>query len=354
MENMERLDFNFYKGKTVLVTGHTGFKGTWLCHLLLKMGANVIGYSLKPNTNPSLFELAKLDDKIVSIIDDIRNYESLLKVFKKYNPEIVFHLAAQPIVSESYKDPKYTYETNMLGTLNVLECIRNTDSVKSFVNVTTDKVYFNNEKGKPFKEDDKLDGGEPYSNSKSCSELITASYRRSFFIDREISISTARAGNVIGGGDFSLNRILPDCYRAYNSKEVLKLRNPNSVRPYQHVLEALFMYCLIAQKQYRNKNFEGSYNIGPEKSSVIKTIDLVTIAKNVFKDLTFEFDSSQTFKEAKLLKLDIGKIKKIFKYKQRWDIVKAVEKTCEFYKKITNCNVSSLIDEDIDCFFDLK
>ena len=350
MENMERLDFNFYKGKTVLVTGHTGFKGTWLCHLLLKMGAKVIGYSLEPNTNPNLFELSKLSEKMNSVICDIRDYDSLMKTFKKNNPDIVFHLAAQPIVSESYKDPKYTYETNMLGTLNVLECIRNTESVKSFVNVTTDKVYFNNEKGKPFKEDDKLDGGEPYSNSKSCSELITASYRRSFFQDRDISISTARAGNVIGGGDFSLNRILPDCYRAYESKNTLKLRNPNSVRPYQHVLEALFMYCLIAQKQYGNKKYEGSYNIGPEKSSVIKTIDLVKIAEKTYKELTFEFDASQTFKEAKLLRLDIRKIKHVFGYSQRWDISKAVEKTCVFYKNLSNFDACDLIEKDIDEF----
>ena len=283
MENMERLDFNFYKGKTVLVTGHTGFKGTWLCHLLLKMGAKVIGYSLKPNTNPSLFELTKLDDKIVSIIDDIRNYESLLKVFKKYNPEIVFHLAAQPIVSESYKDPKYTYETNMLGTLNVLECIRNTDSVKSFVNVTTDKVYKNNEWEWGYREDEPLDGFDPYSNSKSCSEIVTHSYKSSFFMGEDApAISTARAGNVIGGGDFATDRIIPDCVRAAKKGEDMIVRNPYSTRPYQHVLEALFMYCLIAQKQYRNKNFEGSYNIGPEKTSVIKTIDLVKIAKSTY------------------------------------------------------------------------
>ena len=205
---------NFYKGKKVLVTGHTGFKGSWLCRILVNAGAEVSGYSLNPPTYPSLFEIAGLKDKMNSVIGDIRDYEHLYQVFEEVQPEIVFHLAAQPIVRDSYKDPKYTYETNVLGTVNLLECIRHLPCVKSVLNVTTDKVYHNNEWCWGYREDEPLDGYDPYSNSKSCSELVTHSYKSSFFDGKDISVSTARAGNVIGGGDFANDRIIPDCVRA--------------------------------------------------------------------------------------------------------------------------------------------
>jgi CDP-glucose 4,6-dehydratase len=224
----------FYKGKTVLVTGHTGFKGSWLCETLINAGAKVVGYSLEPPTNPSLFQLLKLDQRMVSVIGDIRDFDHLNGVIKKYKPEIVFHLAAQPIVLIGYQKPACTYHVNVMGTVNVLEAIRKAGCVKSFLNVTTDKVYENNDlENHPFKEDEKLDGFDPYSNSKSCSELVTHAYKKSFFADGKTAISTARAGNVIGGGDFSPDRIIPDCVRAVEAHKPVEVRNRFSTRPYQ-------------------------------------------------------------------------------------------------------------------------
>ncbi len=230
------IDFNFYKYKKVLVTGHTGFKGTWLCKILINAGANVTGYSLIPLTNPNLFYICGIENKMTSIIGDIRNLDKLKEVFKEVQPEIILHLAAQPIVRESYKNPVYTYETNVMGSVNMLECIRLNSCVKSFLNVTTDKVYQNNEWEWGYRENEPLDGFDPYSNSKSCSELVTHSYKNSFFKDNRVAISTARAGNVIGGGDFANDRIIPDCIRAAEKKEDIIVRNPHSTRPYQHVL----------------------------------------------------------------------------------------------------------------------
>ena len=245
-------ELEFYKGKRIFVTGHTGFKGTWLCRILVDAGAIVTGYSLEPPTQPSLFELAGLEGKMTSVIGDIRDREKLLAAFRAANPEIVLHLAAQPIVRDSYKNPAYTYETNVMGTVNILECVRLNDGVRSFLNVTTDKVYHNNEWPWGYREDEPLDGFDPYSNSKSCSELVTHSYLNSFFADGKVAISTARAGNVIGGGDFANDRIIPDCVRAVQSGTPLILRNPNSTRPYQHVLEPLFAYLMIAKRQYED------------------------------------------------------------------------------------------------------
>ena len=232
---MEYIDFDFFKGKRVFITGHTGFKGTWLCRILLLAGAEVTGYSLEPPTYPNLFSMAGLEKQIDSIIGDVRNLSALRTAFETARPEIVLHLAAQPIVRDSYKTPVYTYETNMMGTVHILECIRQSNCVKSFLNITTDKVYHNNEWIWGYREDEPLDGYDPYSNSKSCSELVTHSYQRSFFIDRQIAISTARAGNVIGGGDFAKDRIIPDCVRAVTNNESIIVRNPYSIRPYQHV-----------------------------------------------------------------------------------------------------------------------
>ena len=233
-------DFNFYNGKNVLVTGHTGFKGAWLCRMLTVAGANVTGYALESPTKPSLFELADVEKDIRSVVGDIRDYETLKKIFDDVQPEIVFHLAAQPIVRESYKNPAATYSINVMGTVNILECIRQNSCVKSFLNVTTDKVYLNREWPWGYREIDELDGFDPYSNSKSCSELVTHSYKNSFFADGRVAISTARAGNVIGGGDFASDRIIPDCIRAALQGQDIVVRNPYSTRPYQHVLEPLY------------------------------------------------------------------------------------------------------------------
>ena len=246
---MKEFNLNFYKGKKVLVTGHTGFKGTWLCRILQELGAEVTGYSQKPPTDPSIFTLTDLESQIHSVIGDIRDLEHMIQVFKETQPEIVFHLAAQPIVRESYKNPVNTYETNVMGTVNVLEAVRQCGSVRSFLNVTTDKVYKNNEWEWGYRETDELDGYDPYSNSKSCSELVTHSYEKSFLKDMDIAVSTARAGNVIGGGDFAADRIIPDCVRAVSSGKKIAVRNPHSTRPYQHVLEPLGAYLLIAEEQ---------------------------------------------------------------------------------------------------------
>ena len=271
------LDLNFYKDKTILVTGHTGFKGTWLCKILINAGAKVVGYALEAPTNPSLFKLSNIEKDMISIIGEIRDYEHLKSVFDKYQPELVIHLAAQPIVRDSYKDPRYTYDTNVMGTVNILECVRLTESVKSFLNVTTDKVYLNDDiPNHPFKEDEPLDGYDPYSNSKSCSELVTHSYKKSFFTDGRCAISTARAGNVIGGGDFANDRIIPDCIRAIEQQKEIIVRNPYSTRPYQHVLEPLYIYLEIIEKQYKDHKYEGYYNVGPDDCDCVNTGDLVT------------------------------------------------------------------------------
>ena len=327
-------DLSFYKNRTVLVTGHTGFKGTWLCKILVDAGAKVIGYSLNPPTEPNLFTLSGIEKDITSIIGDIRDYGSLKAVFDKYQPEIVLHLAAQPIVRDSYKEPKYTYETNVLGTVNVLECVRLTPSVKSFLNVTTDKVYFNDDTpNHAFKEDEPLDGYDPYSNSKSCSELVTHSYKKSFFQDGRCAISTARAGNVIGGGDFANDRIIPDCVRAVEQGKEIVVRNPYSTRPYQHVLEPLFIYLLIAQKQYSDGEFAGYYNVGPDDCDCVNTGDLVTKFCNAWDNgLSWVNKHDGGPHEAAFLKLDNSKIKSTFGWHPRWHIDETIEKVVEWTK----------------------
>ncbi len=326
------LDLSFYKNKKVLITGHTGFKGTWLCKLLINIGAKVYGYSLKSPTEPNLFSLSGIEKSMISIIGDVRDYEHLKKVFDEFQPEIVMHLAAQPIVRDSYKDPKTTYETNVLGTVNILECIRLTGSVKSFLNVTTDKVYQNDDTpNHSFKEDEPLDGHDPYSNSKSCSELITHSYRKSFFTDDRCAISTARAGNVIGGGDFANDRIIPDCIRAIENSNDIFIRNPHSTRPYQHVLEPLYLYLEICEKQYKDKKYEGYYNVGPDDCDCINTGDLVTKFCNLWgSNLKWinKYDGGPH--EASFLKLDNSKIKEVFEWKPRWHIDEAIKKIVEF------------------------
>ena len=334
MSEWDFLKTNFYQNKKVLVTGHTGFKGTWLCRILLNAGAIVTGYSLQPPTQPNLFSFADIENKMQSEIGDIRNLELLQKTFDKTQPEIVFHLAAQPIVRESYKEPRYTYETNVMGTVNVLECIRQCPSVKSFLNVTTDKVYLNRERAEGYREEEPLDGFDPYSNSKSCSELVTHSYKNSFFADGKVAISTARAGNVVGGGDFAADRIIPDCVRAMQDGKVIRVRNPNSIRPYQHVLEPLFAYLMIAAKQYEDKCFAGYYNVGPDDCDCITTGELVNLfCKHWGAEAIWESKAEPNAPhEADFLKLDCSLLKETFGWQPRWHIEKAMQKTCEFSK----------------------
>lgn len=327
-------DINFYKEKRVLVTGHTGFKGTWLCRMLVNAGAEVTGYSLEAPTNPNLFSLAGLDGKMTSVIGDVRDLKHMMDVFEKAQPEIVLHLAAQPIVRDSYKDPHYTYETNVMGTVNLLECVRATKSVKSVLNVTTDKVYQNNEWCWGYRENEPLDGFDPYSNSKSCSELVTHSYKNSFFTDGSVAVSTARAGNVIGGGDFANDRIIPDCIRAMAAGKPIIVRNPHSTRPYQHVLEPLGVYLMIAAKQYEDISFSGYYNVGPDDCDCVTTGDLVDLFCSKWGDgASWEnVAEANAPHEANFLKLDCSLVKATFGWKPRWHMDACMEMTCRFGK----------------------
>lgn len=321
----------FYRGKKVLVTGHTGFKGTWLCKILIDAGAEVTGYALEAPTEPSLFEMSGMAEKMESIIGDIRDSEKLWTAFEKAEPEIVLHLAAQPIVRTSYKDPAYTYETNVMGTVNICECVRKSVCVRSFLNVTTDKVYQNREWEWGYRETDALDGYDPYSNSKSCSELVTHSYINSFFREQGIAVSTARAGNVIGGGDFAQDRIIPDCIRAAMDGQEIIVRNPYSVRPYQHVLEPLFAYLLIAERQYGNIAYADFYNVGPDECDCVTTGELVTLFCNKWGDKqTWINKNIGGPHEAGFLRLDCSKLKKRLGWRPRWHIEEAVDMTCQF------------------------
>ena len=340
---------DFYRGKRVFVTGHTGFKGVWLCKMLVNCGAIVTGYSLEPPTTPSLYELTHIQNDIHSVYGDVRDYRSLKKAFDDAQPEIVFHLAAQPIVRESYKDPVYTYETNVMGTVNILECVRNSACVKSFLNVTTDKVYKNKERMQGYREDEELDGFDPYSNSKSCSELVTHCYKNSFFADGAVAISTARAGNVIGGGDFASDRIIPDCVRAAIQNKQIVVRNPFSVRPYQHVLEPVWVYLMIAAKQYEDGSYAGWYNVGPDDRDCFETGALVETFVNLWGDgLCWTDCSDGGPHEANFLKLDCTKLKEVFDWKPCWDLHTAVRKVVEWTRCwISGADVGICMDRQI-------
>ena len=334
MENMV-MNFKFFKGKQVFVTGHTGFKGTWLCKMLELSGAEVTGYSLPSPTEDGarVFKLSGVENGMNSIIGDIRDFDKMKTAFEASKPEVVLHLAAQPIVLESYKDPVGTYSTNVMGTVNILECVRNSTSVKSFLNVTTDKVYENKEWPWGYRENEPLDGFDPYSNSKSCSELVTHSYKNSFFDDGRVAISTARAGNVIGGGDFAENRIIPDCIRAAYKKEEIVVRNPHSTRPYQHVLEPLYAYLMIAQAQYKDVKYAGYYNVGPDDCDCVTTGDLVDLfCKKWGSDQRWINVSTEGPHEANFLKLDCSKLKTVFGWQPKWHIDEAIAKTIEWAK----------------------
>lgn len=325
------MNLTFYNGKKVFITGHTGFKGSWLCRILMNAGAQVTGYSLDPPTEPSLYRIAGIEKGITSIIGDIRDYKALNDAINQSQPEIIFHLAAQPIVRDSYRNPVYTFETNIMGTVNILECARNCESVKSVLNVTTDKVYLNREWEWGYRENEMLDGYDPYSNSKSCSELVTHSYKNSFFDEKGVAVSTARAGNVIGGGDFANDRIIPDCVRAAFSNQEILVRNPNSIRPYQHVLEPLFAYLMIAEKQFEDGSYAGYYNVGPDEGNCIQTGELVDyFIKYWGEGIRMTVGNVNGPHEANFLKLDCSKIKRVFGWKPCWSAEKAVEKTVEW------------------------
>lgn len=347
------VDLSFYNGKKVLVTGHTGFKGTWLCRILTLAGADVTGYALSA-VDGSMFNLIDMDKSVNSVIGDIRDLNSIVKLVKTVCPEIVFHLAAQPIVRESYVNPVDTYTTNVIGTVNILEAIRLVDSVKSFVNVTTDKVYENKEWAWGYRENERLCGFDPYSNSKSCSELVTYSYRNSFF-DKEDStaISTARSGNVIGGGDFSVDRIVPDCVRASINKQPIIVRNPHSTRPYQHVLECLRGYLTLAIKQY-DKSYADNYNFGPDDSDCVTTGTIVDLFCKYWNGASWINKSDDGPHEANFLKLDCSKAKSVLKWYPIWGIDTALQKTVEWYKAYADKrDLTDVTDKQIKEYFNL-
>ena len=332
---------NHYKNRKVLITGHTGFKGSWMCEALLEAGADVTGYALEPDGPRSLFQMLSLDKRMKSIEGDIRDLDSLKEAFQKSSPEIVIHMAAQPIVRESYRNPVYTYDVNVMGTVNVLECVRQSKSVKSVVNVTTDKVYKNKEWEWGYRENEELNGFDPYSNSKSCSELVTASYVNSFLKEKRIAVSTMRAGNVIGGGDYAADRIIPDCVRAAESGAEIVIRNPYSIRPYQHVLEPVMAYLMVADRQLQDPSLAGSYNVGPEENDCVNTEYIVEEfcrcwKQRTGKDVSVAVRQDGGPHEAGYLKLDCSRIRKVFGWRPVWNIEKAISESVELYEKITS------------------
>lgn len=355
MDDLEKI-VEFYKGKTVLITGHTGFKGSWLSKILIMAGAKVVGYSLEPPTKPNLFELLNLKSQMISIIGDVRDFIKLSSVFNTYQPEIIFHLAAQPIVRDSYKNPLYTFDVNVMGTVCVCECVRLSKSVKAFLNVTTDKVYDNNDlKNHPFKEEEKLDGYDPYSNSKSCSELVTHSYKRSFFDLTDIPVSTARAGNVIGGGDFANERIIPDAVRALQNHNDLIIRHPYSTRPYQHVFEPILCYLLINKEQFQSKDKSGSYNIGPDSCDCFSTKDLINAFYSFFPGAKYVVNDEGGPHESAYLSLDNGKIKRTFGWKPKLNINDALKMTADWYRCFLNSeDIVEISEKQINDYFGIR
>ena len=345
---------NFYKGKKVFVTGDTGFKGTWLCKLLTMAEAEVTGYALPPASKETtdVFRWSGVAGRIRHIDGDVRDYTALKNAFETAAPEIVFHLAAQPLVLKSYANPLETYAVNVMGTANLLECVRNSHSVRSVLNVTTDKVYKNHEWCWGYRETDILNGYDPYSNSKSCSELITSSYRNSFLQSAGIAVSTARAGNVIGGGDFAENRIIPDCIRAVTSGREIAVRSPYSVRPYQHVLEPLTAYLLLAARQMDNPALSGCYNIGPGDDSCTTTEKLVQLFCHAWGNgAKWQRINTALHHEANFLKLDCSKIRQVLGWQPRWHIEEAVQQTVVWAKAYyAGCNVAEIMEEQIRIF----
>lgn len=358
------MDLAFYRNKRVLLTGHTGFKGAWMCHILLQAGAQLTGYALPCEGEHPLFELCKLKDRMDSVEGDIRDYAHLKEVFDRVQPEIVVHMAAQPIVRESYVNPLYTFETNVMGTANVLECVRLTDSVRSFLNVTTDKVYENEEREQGYREEERLGGHDPYSSSKACSELVTAGYQKSFLREKQVAVSTARAGNVLGGGDFAADRIIPDCIRAVEKGEDILVRNPHSTRPYQHVLEAVTAYLMICQRQYEDPRLAGSYNVGPDDVDCLTTGELVTLFCDTYnayasgregqhRQIRWKDGCSGGPHEANFLKLDCAKLKRVFGWAPRWHIGEVMENIVEWeYTRMHGGDVAACMDRQIVRFLD--
>ncbi|MCK9401176.1 MAG: CDP-glucose 4,6-dehydratase [Bacteroidales bacterium] len=355
----DNLYSNIYKGRKVLVTGHTGFKGSWLCLLLHKLGADVYGYALKPHTTPSLYELAQVDQLVSSTIGDIRDYNLLLKTLKEVQPEVIIHMAAQAIVRESYKNPRETYEINVMGTVNLLDAARQVGSVKAILNVTTDKCYENKEWHWGYRENEPMGGYDPYSNSKGCSELVTASFRSSFFNPKEyknhgVALASARAGNVIGGGDWADDRLIPDFIRAIMRGEKVKIRSPYAIRPWQHVLEPLSGYLALCEKLYTaGPAFAEGWNFGADDSDA-KNVEWIThkICELWSNGAAYELDSTPQPHEASYLKLDCSKAKAELGWIPKWDIETTLRSIVDWNKAWLNGeDVRSVSEKQIDEFY---
>ena len=341
---MDNLFDSIYKNKRVLVTGNTGFKGTWLTYWLLKMGAIVKGLSLEPNTKPNHFSLLNLD--IETDFISINNFSKLKKSINNFKPEIIFHLAAQPLVRYSYNHPIETLNTNIIGTANIFEVSKNLKPLRAIVNITTDKCYENKEINYGYKETDPLGGFDPYSASKACSEIVTSSYRNSYFNISEynkkhtVLIASARAGNVIGGGDWSEDRLIPDIIKAAHNNSKSIIRSPNSVRPWQHVLEPLTGYLLLGQKLLQGeKKFADAWNFGPSENEFCSVEEVLKIANKYWRKIKYEIQTNSALHEAKLLKLDSSKANKSLKWKSTWKIEEAIEKTIIWYRNLDEDNV---------------
>jgi len=356
---IQNLFNGLYRGRNVLVTGHTGFKGSWLCLLLNKLGATVSGYALDPPTTPSLYQEANIDELITSYIGDIRDYEHLFEVLQQVQPEIVIHMAAQPLVLESYKNPVDTYAVNVMGTVHVLEACRQTTSVRAIVNVTTDKCYENREWPWGYRENEPMGGFDPYSNSKGCSELVTAAYRRSYFNpetyhQHHVALASARAGNVIGGGDWANDRLIPDFVRAISTGEKVRIRSPYAIRPWQHVLEPLTGYLTLAEKLYsEGSRFAEGWNFGPEDSDA-KNVEWITktICGLWGDGAAYEVEMNPKPHEANYLKLDCSKAKAGLGWYPRWTIETTLKSIVTWNKACINGeNLRKVTERQIEDYF---
>jgi CDP-glucose 4,6-dehydratase len=347
-------DSRAFEGRRVLVTGHTGFKGSWLCEWLLMLGADVFGFALEPPTEPSLFEDLGLAGRIARHrIGDVRDLESLRTAVSEARPEVVFHLAAQPLVRLSYREPVATYATNVMGTVNLLEAVRSSDDVRAVVNVTSDKCYENGETGQAYRESDPLGGWDPYSSSKGCAELVTAAYRRSFFGEESpVRIASARAGNVIGGGDWAEDRIVPDCIRALVAGESIVVRNPDSVRPWQHVLEPLSGYLTLADRLLAGDvEMDGAWNFGPAEQDTVRVRDVVEAIVEAWGSGSWATvaDGTRAPHEAGLLALDTTKARERLSWRARYDVSSAVRRTAEWYaSRYAGVDPAELTRRDIE------
>ncbi len=349
---------SFWKNKKILITGHTGFKGSWLTIWLKKLGADITGFSKSIPTNPSLFEIANVQKNIKSIVGDIQNYELLKETISKYEPEIIFHMAAQSLVIKSYSDPIETYATNVMGTVNLLYAVKETKKPKVVVNVTSDKCYENNESLEGYKEDDPMGGYDPYSSSKGCAELITKSFRNSFFNsdpENDVALASVRAGNVIGGGDWAQNRLIPDIIRAIKNKKSVKIRNPNALRPWQHVLDPLHGYIRLAEKLGSDKTFSEGWNFGPDEKEVKPVSWIIEKFNEIWKDkINWEIENGE-FHEADNLILNCQKAKTKLQWNSKINIDTALKLTIEWYEKyFDNENMRKITEEQIEKFQDFE